>query len=296
MKKAIFISGFLALAFPFLASASIDQNLKYGMQGQQVSELQDLLSSEGCLSVPSTGFFGLLTLKGVECFQTKYNIESTGYFGSLSRAQANKIIADATTESDQAEVVETGTTAPLTSCAAGDLFDIFTGAPCTSKSIQQTITSAVNQAVQQAVTNIGQTQVGTNPVGGITPPSVTVGISPQSCVKKLINQQTSSQEEVIGSQFTVKTTGDYDGGTLYFTPVNESESTYGLAFYPPYPYVFGGVAPGNYNLSINLYDRINFPPALRGHGDGTPVATLSEPITVTDCASSTDTMASTTNQ
>lgn len=164
MKKALILA---VLALPFLASASIDQNLSYGMSGNSVSELQDLLSSEGCLSVPSTGFFGLLTLKGVECFQSKYNIESTGYFGALSRAQANKIISDATAGSDQAQVAEEGTSTPIVACASGDLFNMNTGAPCNSTSIQQTITQAVNQAVQaQASGTVGSGTVGTQTVGG----------------------------------------------------------------------------------------------------------------------------------
>ena len=103
------IAGLLMLS-PVVASASFDTSLKYGARGQAVIELQDLLASEDCLSVNSTGYFGLLTLKAVKCFQTKYNLPSTGFFGVMSRAKANEIVANITASSDAAAQAETNTT------------------------------------------------------------------------------------------------------------------------------------------------------------------------------------------
>lgn len=103
------IAGLLMLS-PVVASASFDTSLKYGARGQAVVELQDLLASEDCLSVNSTGYFGLLTLKAVKCFQTKYNLPSTGFFGVMSRAKANEILANVTAQSDAAAQSETNTT------------------------------------------------------------------------------------------------------------------------------------------------------------------------------------------
>lgn len=103
------IAGLLMLS-PVVASASFDTSLKYGARGQTVIELQDLLASEDCLSVNSTGYFGLLTLKAVKCFQTKYNLPSTGFFGVMSRAKANEIVANMTASSDVAAQAETNAT------------------------------------------------------------------------------------------------------------------------------------------------------------------------------------------
>lgn len=102
------IAGLLMLS-PVVASASFDTSLKYGARGQAVIELQDLLASEDCLSVNSTGYFGLLTLKAVKCFQTKYNLPSTGFFGVMSRTKANEIVATITAPSNAAAQAETTT-------------------------------------------------------------------------------------------------------------------------------------------------------------------------------------------
>lgn len=110
------------------------------MSGTDVSALQDLLASEGCLPVSPTGYFGLLTLSGVKCFQSKYGIAPvSGYFGELSRAQANLLLTDAVVSSDEAEQTETGRVNPLISCAQGDLFDIRTGKRCVSTETSDTV-------------------------------------------------------------------------------------------------------------------------------------------------------------
>lgn len=114
---------------PSISQASIDINLKYGMSGVEVSELQELLVSENCLSVSPTGYFGLLTLNGVKCFQNKHNISPvSGYFGVLSRGVANNILNQAITESNDAEISEVGSV--QTPCKPGDMFNMNTGQPC----------------------------------------------------------------------------------------------------------------------------------------------------------------------
>lgn len=292
MKKALFLA---VLALPYLASASIDQNLKYGMSNPQVSELQDLLGSEGCLSVSPTGFFGLLTLKGVQCFQAKYGIEATGYFGALSRAQANKIISDATVDSDKAASSEVGTSTQIIACGAGDLFNMYTGAPCTSTSIQQTIDTAVNNAITKITNTIGQNTVGSQTVGGVTP-SVTVSLGAQEC--KVDPDYTGTTTPV--AEFTVVTSGKYDGGVSRFFPSNGTpgvgDQGYGEAWqkFPNSPDSYIGVhkiryiAPDTYNVTINLYNQNSYPPsilskALGGSDDAVPVATYTNTVTVTPC-------------
>ena len=112
MKKTLFLLGVLLL--PSLALASFDVSLKIGSRGQAVTEMQDLLQEDGCLTTQPTGYFGFATLRAVKCFQTKYKLPASGYWGPQSRAQANKVLAAAKAESDIEEIATTGTTsAPI---------------------------------------------------------------------------------------------------------------------------------------------------------------------------------------
>lgn len=90
MKK-YFIALIPALIFPSIAFASFNSSLSYGESSPAVAQLQKLLISQDCLSASATGYFGSLTLAGVKCFQTKYDLPSTGFFGPMSRSVANEI-------------------------------------------------------------------------------------------------------------------------------------------------------------------------------------------------------------
>ena len=89
-----------------LASASIDVNLKYGMRGDHVYELQDFLVDQGLLNTAPTGFFGLLTLKAVKQYQLGHDLPSTGYVGILTRTAINNELAPIIEESIGAEAQE----------------------------------------------------------------------------------------------------------------------------------------------------------------------------------------------
>ncbi len=120
MKKTI-IALFVLLLVPFVASANFTNNLSYGMTGTDVYQLQDILQSEGCLNHVSTGYFGLLTLQAVECYQTNHNIESTGYVAILTRASLNSTLDIALASSTQEQLAETGATStPTTSFICPD--------------------------------------------------------------------------------------------------------------------------------------------------------------------------------
>lgn len=205
MKKIILGGVFIALFIPSFSFASFDTNLKFGMSGDSVNSLQDLLNSENCLTVAPTGYFGLMTLAGVQCFQTKYSLPSTGYFGSLSRGQANKIVASATESSDQAEVAETGAVAtPAPACSNGAFFNNTTGAPCSANSIPQAIITAVSQVRQN--------------LGSVATPTVTPTPAPFENDSLSVADHTDPNN---GNAICVNSSGQVmvDGlGSLFFGP------------------------------------------------------------------------------
>lgn len=97
VKKITLIGGVVSLfIFPAVSFASFNYNLQYGMSGPTVSQLQNVLYSDGCLTTQPTGYFGLLTLKAVECYQTNNGISSTGYVGALTRRLLNSISTSST--------------------------------------------------------------------------------------------------------------------------------------------------------------------------------------------------------
>ncbi len=89
---------------PVHTFASFDQNLKYGSSGTVVKELQDFLFEEGCLTVTPTGRYLTKTYFAVKCFQTKYGIPSTGYFGPLTRMKVTTM---------KSQIVNVSTSTPV---------------------------------------------------------------------------------------------------------------------------------------------------------------------------------------
>lgn len=111
MKIKYLIGGVAALLLsPAITFASFNANLSYGMSNSDVYSLQELLVTENCFAHEPNGYFGLLTLQGVKCFQTQNGISPTGYFGSISRTQANIIIVSATASSTDESAIEATTT------------------------------------------------------------------------------------------------------------------------------------------------------------------------------------------
>ncbi len=84
--------------------STINQNLSYGMNSNQVKCLQQFLKSQGAEIYPqglTTGYFGSLTHEAVIKFQEKYRSEildpldlesGTGYVGSSTRMKINSLI------------------------------------------------------------------------------------------------------------------------------------------------------------------------------------------------------------
>ncbi|OGG80433.1 hypothetical protein A3A39_02665 [Candidatus Kaiserbacteria bacterium RIFCSPLOWO2_01_FULL_54_13] len=110
MKKvSIAIASALAL-FPFIALATFNADLQYGSTGNDVTELQEFLTAQGNYTGPITGNFYSLTRQGVIGFQAANGISpAAGYFGPLTRAKVNAILAEQDAASDAQAIQETGT-------------------------------------------------------------------------------------------------------------------------------------------------------------------------------------------
>ena len=67
------------------------KNLSFGMSGEDVIELQNILIAEGFLKLSEpTGFFGRVTETAVKAYQTAHGLEAVGIVGPLTRAFLNK--------------------------------------------------------------------------------------------------------------------------------------------------------------------------------------------------------------
>ncbi len=77
---------------------SFERNLTLGMKGDDVKNLQAVLTNEKVYSGPITGYFGLLTQTGVKNYQKKHNITpQTGFVGPKTIAALNATAAAAAT-------------------------------------------------------------------------------------------------------------------------------------------------------------------------------------------------------
>ena len=57
-------------------------DLKQGMSGNEIIQLQKILTADGSYTGPVTGYFGPLTLSAVKVYQVKNNLPSTGFDGN----------------------------------------------------------------------------------------------------------------------------------------------------------------------------------------------------------------------
>ncbi|MFA6405443.1 MAG: peptidoglycan-binding domain-containing protein [Candidatus Paceibacterota bacterium] len=76
---------------------NFSRNLSVGSSGEDVTELQKILTSEGVYTGPITGYFGSLTKLGVITFQKKYSIDPVGIVGPATRAKLNSSATQTTT-------------------------------------------------------------------------------------------------------------------------------------------------------------------------------------------------------
>lgn len=158
MKK--FIIGFLLLGTPTLCFAQgFDVDVYYGMQGPAVQEVQEFLGAHGYFSGPYTGNFYSLTLAAVKRFQAAQGIRTTGYFGPLSRAAAQKLVAS------EFALDETSTTTDISPAPGTKPSVVFTlpNGSVISISPDGTITTLYSPTGSQAIPQVHATSSTTTP-------------------------------------------------------------------------------------------------------------------------------------
>lgn len=107
MKKISVAFVVLSFLLPVISSASIDANLKYGVRGTEVTELQNFLISKGFLTGQATGNFFTLTKKAVVAYQTSVGVPSTGFVGPLTRTEINNELSKNTSQEETRSTAET---------------------------------------------------------------------------------------------------------------------------------------------------------------------------------------------
>lgn len=248
MKKTLCLLGILAIVvFPTLTFASFDVSLKYGSRGDAVSELQDFLTDQNVYTGKVDGKFGLGTLRAVKAFQTANNLSVDGYFGKDSRATAQTLLAIELKPSNDAEVAETGTVAPVSTiegCTSTTGFSTVTGHPCdgstpVAKPVTDTGTqSALNSLTQQvqSLTQQVQTQtqvqqqIATNTTPKIQTPVVTQPVVPADTTPLTITRADASHKNNQGNAGTVgwrngNTTGNLNDSCYNCLYVTTSKPT-----------------------------------------------------------------------
>lgn len=132
---------------------TFSRNLRYGSRGADVIALQDILRAQGYITVRSTGFFGVSTLKGVSNFQKNYmHISPVGFVGPLTRASLNTLSAPSNSSEYFSGVIQ----AVSTSCYSDGICSV----TIDGKVVVTTIgwSQAIVGSIKGTVNNIGDIQ------------------------------------------------------------------------------------------------------------------------------------------
>lgn len=162
-KKAILLA---LLVVPAISFASIDVDLRYGSQGQEVTELQEFLSDQGFLKSMPSGNFYSLTRSAVIAYQGTVGLPATGFVGPMTRSKINDELAR-NTSSEEAQSTPVVSVSSDTSLLKSQLDALI--AQVSALIAEQK--SATNQSMQttQAVQQIAQnTTPVVSSVGGTT--------------------------------------------------------------------------------------------------------------------------------
>lgn len=145
MKKILLSVFMLSFIVPALVFASFNKNLSSGAKGDSVRELQTFLTAQGLYSGGITGTYSNSTKKAVSDLQNKYGIKpASGLFGSLTRAQANKL------------TVTKITTSTIPGCTSAVGYSLTTGVSCSGQTPTVIIKNTPISNVVGCTSTIGQ--------------------------------------------------------------------------------------------------------------------------------------------
>lgn len=168
-KKLLLLAVFL---MPFVASAEIINNLRYGSVGPEVTELQEFLIDKGFLTGNATGNFYSLTKSAVIKYQSSISLPATGFVGPMTRERINSDLSkDVSEEETQSTPVVTPTSdtkllqAQLDSLLAQ--FNAMLEEQKKSTEATQQATRAVQKVVENTAPKFGAVDV------AFVPPTVT---------------------------------------------------------------------------------------------------------------------------
>jgi peptidoglycan hydrolase-like protein with peptidoglycan-binding domain len=82
------------MEFSTTSCRKFTRGLAFGLRGDDVKELQEMLHENGFLDASSTGFFGKKTKEAVIRFQKDGGLNPSGFFGELSRKHHEKHCGD----------------------------------------------------------------------------------------------------------------------------------------------------------------------------------------------------------
>jgi peptidoglycan hydrolase-like protein with peptidoglycan-binding domain len=178
MKKYIILT---LLLLPVFAYASIDQNLKYGSKGTEVTELQEFLMDKGFLSQVTGNFFSL-TKKAVIAYQASQSLPATGFVGAMTR---DKINAELASVSDEEEI-----NTPVVSTPSNDTIVLKNQLIALTTQMSEMVAQQKTQTAQniQATKAIEQVVTNTTPVPAYSNPPAPV-FAPVATTIDVINNK-----------------------------------------------------------------------------------------------------------
>lgn len=103
-----------------VANASTDQNLKIGMEGDNVIQLQKWLKNQGFYTGKIDGQFGNYTEQAVEDFQKYVGIKSDGIVGTVTREYMHYLVSGKLQSNGYSGSSTTGSNYSTTKAAYGD--------------------------------------------------------------------------------------------------------------------------------------------------------------------------------
>lgn len=191
-SKIIFI-GLLAL-LPVITSANIQNDLKYGSKGAEVTELQEFLIDKGFLHSEATGNFYTLTKSAVMAYQTSENLPSTGFVGPLTRGKINAVLA----VDDSAEIDETGTVTPPVVAVSPDTLalkqtlDSLLAQVKSLQDQQKALADAQKATTQETNTKLGTIVTNTTPLPPAPQPAIIVPMDKSAITVETIKSPVTS--------------------------------------------------------------------------------------------------------